>query len=379
MRKYITHLLLILLLVLVACNPKGTSTKYNDDAVRIKSDYMQLYDTITLQNKLIHRNGASLRGEVKRIVENITITIDSCKGKIDTNSTGYVEFLDSTNFTSNRPQLEKIPISRIDFVGEKKGLNLGKNWFENYNDPLNAKNIREVPYIPNVSFVRNCDTIQKSNDSTPTQPPPIDCGCEPYSYSLGLECGKRTYSDIFVEVRGGYAAYIDKLSLLTTGKAVEGYMSEIAAGYRFGENKQWGIGLAYGTGVGIANTYDESVVTRPWLMLHGRKNFDRILCISPFVYGQFGMSLDKASLDLFNFKYGDCKTQITDPSYNVNLPISYGIGAGLDIPVLEELDLSIDLGYKHLNVGEYLPISGFANVPFNKTIDMFVLRLGLTY
>lgn len=378
MRKYIKHLFLFLVLILVACNPKSTSTKFNDDAVRIKTDFMKKYDTLTVQNKLIHRNGSTLRGQVNRIVE--TITIDTCGGKNDTTRTGYVEFLDSTYFSISRPQIERIPFSHIDFVGEKKGLGLGKNWFENYNDPLNAKNIREVNFVSNVSRIdcKNpppppCDTC-----NTPP-PPPFDCGCEPYSFSLGIECGKRTYTDVFIELRGGYAAYVDKLSLLTSGKAVEGYMGEIAVGYRFGETKQWGIGLAYGTGVGIANTYDESVVTRPWLMLHGRKNFDRILCISPFIYGQFGMSLDKASLDLFNFKYGDCKTQITDPSYNVNLPISYGIGAGLDIPVLEELDLSIDLGYKHLNVGEYLPVSGFANVPFNKTIDMFVLRLGLTY
>lgn len=378
MKKNIIHLALIVIVLLIwSCSPKSTATKFNDDAVRIKSEYSNNYEKYKVNNEEKRRNGSTLRGQVNRIVE--TITIDTCGEKNDTTRTGFVEFLDSTYFTLSRPQIERIPFTHIDFVGEKKGLSLGKNWFENYNDPLNAKNIREVVYISNVSIVRNCEQISKNNDTTPPPPPPIDCGCEPYSFSLGLECGKRTYSDLFVEVRGGYAAYVDKLSLLTTGKAVEGYMSEIAVGYRFGENKQWGIGLAYGTGVGIANTYDESVVTRPWLMLHGRKNFDRILCISPFIYGQFGMSLDKASLDLFKFQSGECRDRITDPSYSVNLPISYGFGAGLDIPIMEDLDLSIDLGYKHLNVGEYLPVSGFINVPFNKTVDMFVLRLGLTY
>ncbi len=379
MKKYIIHLILaVFILTLAACNPKGTSSKFNDDAVRIKSQYSNKYDKYKVYNEDIYRNGSTLRGQVNRIIEQVSI--DTCDGKNDTIKSGYVEFIDSAFFNKDRPQIERIPLEDIDFVGEKKGVNLGRNWFENFNDPLNAKNIREVNYTTNVSIIDCKSPPTKPCDTCNTPPPsPIDCGCEPYSFSLGIDCGKRTYSDIFVELRGGYAAYVDKLSLLTTGKAVEGYMGEIAVGYRFGETKQWGIGLAYGTGVGIANTYDESVVTRPWLMLHGRKNFDRILCISPFIYGQFGLSLDKASLDLFKFQSGDCRAKITDPSYNVNLPISYGIGAGFDIPVLEELDLSIDLGYKHLNVGEYLPVSGFLNVPFNKTIDMFVLRLGVTY
>jgi hypothetical protein len=376
MRIFI-YLLLVSSVLFISCSSTKVRKQRSDDAVRIKPEYRNLkeYKFVNKSGEQIRRNEAVLRGEVVKIIKKVSD--DTLNKKV--NVVSELLFIDSLLFDEENPKVQRIPLEHIDLVGNKPEVALGDNWFENFNDPLNSKAIRQVPLDSSYSIIRRDPT---KPDNPIIEEKQNDCNCEPFSldYDIGIECIKRKYDDYFAELRFAYGAFTNLASEFAAPKSQTGYLGEIATGFRFGEENKWGLGLAYGTGVALSNTIDETKVQRPWLLLHLRKNFDRWLCMSPFVYTQVGMTIDDLTFDAFKIATcQDCKTKVNDPNLSFSIPISYGFGFGLDIPIMESLDISFDLGYKRLNFGDYARASGFINVPISRNTNLFLLRVGVTY
>jgi hypothetical protein len=262
------------------------------------------------------------------------------------------------------PEPEEIPLDYIDLMGPKVGLSA--NWFENYNNPLDPKAIREVPV----------DTIVVGVDSMPIN----NCNCNP-PWEIKCPCGKRKFSWSFLELRLGYASYSDRTTPNGTPVGTDAIFGELATGFRFGGDRSWGAGFVYSTGVPMYNTFLSTKIYRPTIMLHLRKSFDPLVCcIVPFLYGQFGLTVDKMSLDLFNtVTCTDCKSKINLPGLDLSLPLSYGIGIGIDFPILPFMDLSTDIGYRSIGFGESQILGGFSNAPSLRRVNMMLLRFGLTF
>jgi len=134
-------------------------------------------------------------------------------------------------------------------------------------------------------------------------------------------------------------------------------------------------------------------LTRPSAMLHLRYDFlsrcnkanvSRGLCLSPFVYGQIGGMIDSATINLFKLNFSaDCKNKLKVngelPEFDLSMPISYSLGAGVDIPLVSWLDLSADVSFRSYAVGEMTQIYRYTNVPVKRTINMLVFRFGVTF
>ena len=112
-------------------------------------------------------------------------------------------------------------------------------------------------------------------------------------------------------------------------------------------------------------------------------------CIKPYVYGEAGMAFDprtRAALAMaLDLTCNDCVAAIRDANLdgslglNWSLPITFGFGAGLDIPISSKMDLEIDLGYRNIAVGDAYRMLGYADVPDTRRISQFQLRIGVMY
>lgn len=351
--------IILLLMVLSSC----ASIDRKDDAIRIKKNKEQDYSKrIDKDGNSIKRDGNTLRGTVYKIIK--VTSPNSCPvSDTTTYSSSYsVLFLDSK--AGKESEIERIPLDDIDLVGQKENFKSkvqneydNINWFENFNDPLDPRTIREVPV--DSFFVSNCPETE-------------DCNCNPLSIALELNCPNCDYKNYFVELRGGYAVYDDiNSSGIPIGR--DSYMGEVAFGYRTGNT---GIGISISSGVPIYNSQTGEDIWRPTLMLHTKQQFDKVLCMIPFVYGQIGIAADAQSLNIFNFNSCD-DLEICLPK--LNFPISYGMGIGLDIPLPFCLfDLSFDFGYKSLAIGETYNTMFYEGATGSRRVDMFLFRLGVT-
>ncbi len=358
------------------------------DAVRIKKEIYQkkIYDTVRAGGELKYRNGAALKGKALRIETYIT----KCRERI-LKEESFLVFKDSE--PGALP--ENIPLEHIDLIGEKPGVDAGKNWFEHYNDPLNPPALREIP----VDTIINADCGKPEERSAPPARENI-CECSQLEFGLEIRCPwancrDNYYKWYFIELRAGFASYTDKkpAELGETGKTA--FMGEIAAGVRFGGRKQWGIGLVLSSGVPLYNskqTYDildldengePSADYRPTLMLHGRYAFEETFCLRPFIYGQFGLTIDDLSLDLANLEFGcsDCKRKLeaAPGELDLGLPLSFGMGIGVDVPIACMFDFSFDIGFRSIGFGEKSPFPVFGvSTPERRRVNMFVFRFGVT-
>lgn len=400
--KFLINIFLISLL-LSSCS---TFDKH-DDVVRIKKDSASKYEKFISPDGEKIRNGNALRGTVINIIQQKKI---DCSTK-DTVTSYFVHFLDSLA-ESNPDYAELIPIEGVDLIGpitpNIPENEFGKiNYFEYYANPLNEKNIREVPVEPII--INDCETD--------------DCGCNQKQLMLPnvkIKCPNCKKSWFFLELRGGYALYSDFQYQLfgvnqpnqfnmNTARPIgrDEFIGEVAAGFRF---NNWGIGLAYNTGIKVNNQFDTNYkdFNRSFLLLHGRYTFNpptkygdyefpflkflydfaEATCTRPFVFSQFGVGLDKLTMDLMKVKIcEDCESQISyepcpecEGNLDLSLPISWAIGAGMDIPLPGCLfDLSLDLSYRNYSVGETLETYEYKNVPSRRRLDMFVFRFGITF
>ena len=103
-------------------------------------------------------------------------------------------------------------------------------------------------------------------------------------------------------------------------------------------------------------------------MLHLRKSFDPLACcIVPFLYGQFGLTVDGLSLNLFKtVTCTDCKSKVNLPGLDLSLPLSYTIGTGIDFPILPFMDISMDIAFRSIGFGESQVLGGFSKMSFIK-------------
>lgn len=404
-RIHLLFLFGILLFLSFGCK----TLKRTDDALRIKKDSALKYTSYPFNYNIV-RNGNTLRGMVLRL-ETLMVP-DSCVSGREPNYKvqNRVAFLDIKS--PNLKYIEYIPFEDVDFIGPK--FNQPINAFEDYNFPLEPKKFRFVPW----------DTIKITCQ---------ECGCQPFSLSFNLpclicpECPTRVCKWYFLELRGGYATYRDKR---TASEVVwkDGFFGELAAGFRFGNRRQFGLGLMFSTGLPIYNQFTGEDLRRPLTLLHFRwdpfknclKPREKTLpirvreikekececpedfleekerkekekldlpfekCFSPYFYFQTGMPIDKFSVDLFklNVSRSDCRDKVaaSAPYLDVKtLPITFTFGVGVDYPISSHIDISIDAGWRSYAFGESQALLGFSNVPSYRRINMFFIRTGITF
>ncbi len=346
---------ILLIMILSSCS----SIDRKDDAVRIKKGHENKYSILKDKDgNSYKRDGNTLRGTVFKVIE-ITQPKSCPVSDTTTYSKRYeVLFLDARSKCMSEAQ--RIPIEDIDFIGQteeikSKFYNKYKNinWFENFNDPLDPRAIREVP-VDSI-YISFC-------------PETRDCNCNP----LGIDCPTCNYKNYFTEIRGGYAVY-DDINVNNPLIGRDSYFGEIAFGYRSGKT---GVGLSLSSGVPVYNSKTGEDIRRPILMLHTRQQFGRVLCMFPFMYAQMGVALDKQSSNIFNFNSCD-DNDISLPS--LCFPLSYGFGMGLDVPLpICLFDLSFDIGYKSIAIGESHNTMFYNGVTSSRRVNMLIFRLGIT-
>lgn len=402
---------------------------YRDDAVRIKADSAAKYNTHPKTNNL--RNGLALRGEVKRI--RIDAIPDTCP--VDENTKysykGYVIFVDSSVKSKN--YTEKIPLEDVDLVGPK--IDMPKNdygninYFEIYNNPLLPRELREV----------KVDTVYKNPCITPCpcEEITLDMPC-----IFCLSCPDRQLSRLFLELKPGYSIYKDFNSLgkeigkddwsfdaaagvrfgstkrwglgvivstgvktfnkidssITKRTSVNLYgryelIREKKRKYTYESEKETVVEnmFVYDTIIGkTKECFEDSTIIiqriNPNYLVKVKniENFEDYEvrpCIVPFVYGLLGFSIDKFSLDLFKINFSDnCKDQIDldAPDMDISLPINFGLGIGLEIPLHKRVDLSTDIGFRSISYADKTINNGLI-APTNRRLNAFIFRIGLTF
>jgi len=384
------HMVFILLLIIsVLLVSSCSSVPKSDDVVRIKPEHSKQWEQFNGPKGPVIRNGNALRGTVLNITKEVIV---NCETK-DTTTSYFINFLDSLA-NSNMSYVEKIPLEHAILVGQitpnlQKNQFENINYFENYSNPLNQKNLREVK-VDSVFY--GC----------------YPCGCNRVDYSITgpcvkcITCPDCDYSWYFLELRYGYAIYSDiKYDNNEIGR--DANFGEIAFGYR--SKNHWGLGLAFNYGIKAFNQFDTNFadINRYFLLLHGRYSFvppkkdegypipilkpiydfAARTCTRPVVYAQYGIALDSISMDLMKVTTcSDCESKITYKPGNLNLslPTSYAIGIGLDIPIPKcFFDLSLDLSYRSYDIADRMDTGEFWNVPSRRTLNMLVFRLGITF
>ncbi len=433
MRKnYTNYAFILCCLSLSVLLASCSSYLKNDDAVRINKDKTSKYNINP--NTKTPRNGNALRGEVLGI-EYLAVP-DSCPINDSTKfiKTGYVLFIDSSN--TSKKDIERIPLEDVDAVAKNVDMPVNEygnvNYFENYNNPLLPKNLREVPV----------NTVYQDTCSTP-------CPCEKLNLDIEMpcilcfDCPKRELKWWFVDLKPGFATYKD---VNADGEKVgkNDWTFDAAAGVRFGSSKRWGLGLIFSTGVKLYNTWDSTNSKRMSLNLYGRydliRNKERINksrkltdtlpeisemmvydtiktktmdgcgdsviirksikpseiikyrerieqefkeievrpCPNPYIYGLFGASIDEFSIDLFKLNGSECKNSIEWAGADVSMPLNFGFGVGLEFPLGLDVDLAADLGFRSISYGDKEVISGML-APVNRRLNAIVFRLGITF
>jgi|DewCreStandDraft_4_1066084.scaffolds.fasta_scaffold00109_75 hypothetical protein len=375
-----------------------SSFKRYDDAIRIKESKERKYSENPVTKT--DRDGRTLRGTVVglevvkyplKCPDDSTITeiIWENPFKDQTLWDGNhinILFLDSKSPEGSH-NFEKIPLDDVELLRDLVKLpdneygNL--NLVETFNKPLSPDNIRKVDI--NIIEVDTCRGNVAPCPCRPISLPEIPCLWCPI-------CPDRVYSWYFLELRGGYSIFTDrKTETQYVGR--DAFLTEIAAGFRLGSQNEWGIGLAFTYGIKTYNSFKQTDVSRPTLLLHGRYQTAKDilgLCMKPFIYGQIGIPVDELSLGMIKFdlsnECSDCRRYLKDlqasgqlPGVDFSWPISFGIGVGLDFHITSWLDLSFDIGLKSLAFGEELSIAGFDNVPSTRRITMLLFRFGLTF
>ncbi len=408
---------------------------YRDDAVRIKPDSAMKYNIHPKTQDL--RSGLTLRGEVKKIV--IDAIPDSCPITDNTTYTykGYVLFVDSS--AKKRNATERIPLEDVDLVGPQidmpKNAYGNINFFETYNNPLLPKELREV----------KVDTVRKNPCVTPCTCEEIGMPSYEMPCLFCFTCPERQLSRLFLELKPGYSVYRDFNALgEKVGKddwtfdVAAGVRLGSSKRWGVGVIASSGVwtfnaidsSIAKRASVNLYARYelirerkrvyayetinDTIPVEEPMfiydtirtktadccedttivithlnpgkLTVNSRdlstfEDFEFRPCIVPFVYGLFGFSVDKFSLDLFKVNYSSgCKNRLNldAPDIDISLPLNVGVGVGVEIPLHKRVDLSTDIGFRSISYADRVMNNGLI-APTNKRINALILRIGLTF
>lgn len=386
--SYTLYRFLIVLLLSGFLLASCSSFKKYDNVVRIKPEYATKWENFEGPNGKVIRNGNALRGTVINITKEVQV---NCETK-DTTIKYFIYFLDSLAESDMR-YMEKIPLEEAILVGQiTPNLPMNEhqniNFFEYYSNPLDEKNLREVPI----------ETYQE--ECTP-------CNCQKFTADYKItppkfKCPDCDYNWYFLELRYGYGIYNDvRYNNQVIGRS--GQLAEIAYGYRSPDN--WGVGLAFNYGLKAYDQFDtnRTDITRSFLLLHGRYSFAppktsgdydlpflkpiydfaEATCTRPFVYAQYGIGLDSLTMDLMRVKLcKDCENKISYKPGNLDLtfPTSYAIGVGIELPLPFCLfDLAIDLSYRSYDIADRINTGEFWNVPSRRTLNIFLLRFGITF
>lgn len=387
---YMMHRWIILLLPLIClcamasagCGSARVVEQRTKDAVRIKADREAGYRRAPGTGS--PRDGRTLRGTA---IEIQILPRPSAPDKIDTT----LIFLDAT-LENKRENYERIPIDDVDRIADLMTLPAdtsygNMNVVESFNT---TEQIPELRRLPVLDYPRLQGGGSGNNQ---------DCGCLPLDFSFPfpeLECPQRFYGWYFAELRGVYGAFNDRPTRAAE-QGREGYQGEIAAGLRFGSMDEWGIGLAYSTGINVYDSYGGSQVLRPMALLHLRYQtpgpVTNILgiCMKPFVYAQGGATIDRATINLMKFNLssteecGECGEMVRDleasgqlGDVDLSMPVTFGLGIGVDIPVFSFMDISTDIGWRSIGLGENADLGGW-RVPSLRRVNTFFLRAGVTF
>ncbi len=405
-----------------------------DDAGRIKTDEQKKYNKNPHNNEL--RSGSALRGEVLKI--QFETVPDSCPATETTTQTtkGYIIFIDSA---SNTREIERIPFEDVEFMAQKMNIPINKysniNYFENYNNPLLPQAMREVPV--DTMFIDTCTTpcpCSQFSLGVPSLSLSLKCPeRELKTFFWELKGGLAIYNDInekgetvgkddwLVDAAAGVRFGASKrwaLGLMFSS-GVKAFDSFDSTSYKrvslslYGRYdlfrktervkktefeidtmKSMEEMIKYDTTKSFVRDengcyIDTLIITgtiRPIELVKYQERMKEMFeefevrpCINPFVYGLFGASIDRFSMDLFSLNFADdCKTKVEGGGLDISLPLNYGFGIGLDIPISANYDLSADMGFRSFAFGDRV-ISGGNIVPVNRRINTFVIRLGINY
>jgi hypothetical protein len=422
MRLYTKIILAFSFVVLLAsCSP---NIARHDDAIRLKPEYYKEYSTVALANgKQKPRNATALRGTVRAVQYQVylcpedSVRYPKSKGfsgtpEIDslTNDTLYRYVRTVALFLDNTPNalLESIPIDKIDFVSNINAAQLDTNyyWFEAFNQTLNSRTVREV----------KLDTLEI---------PCVVCDCENIVLQCPCKDGRENHlNKWFSEYKLGVASYNDLLGVNSyqaifnkpapAGEIIHDkargdiiqigrneYFAEVSVGRRIGKELDYVLGLSFMTGVPTyLYSYNDDITGKtiaaksssfnPAVMLYVRHTLTDIYCMRPFVYGQFGIPIGTASLELLQQEWGK-ETSQEEATWqqeqcgldiDFGLPFIFGGGIGVDIPVTCNWDISVDLSYKNIAVGEFIPTltsDEFDLKYTRRNLNVWCLRFGLVW
>jgi len=357
------------------------SLQRTNDAVRIRPDRDASYRRVPATGE--PRDGRTLRGTA---VEIQIAPRASDPGRIDTT----LIFLDAT-LENRRENYERIPIGDVERIADLMQLppdsaygNL--NVVESFNTTEQIPELRRLPVRDYTPFLGGNGNNQ-------------DCGCLPLDFSIPfpeLECPQRSYQWYFAELRGVYSTFTDRPTR-TAEQGRESYLGEIAAGVRFGGMDEWGLGIAYSSGINSYDSYTGGEVLRPMALLHLRYQWPGPItnmlgiCMKPFAYAQGGATIDHATVNLMKFnlssteRCGECGEMVRDleasgqlGDVDLSMPVTFGLGIGVDIPIASFMDVSTDIGWRSIGLGENADLGGW-RVPSLRRINMFYLRAGVTF
>lgn len=416
-------LLIVMSLLAWGCGSMRPVERY-DDALDIRHDRQFHYETspcICDETGTNRRDGRTLRGTVVEML---------IRARRDTSGRSVQDtlFVFLSRCAAERPEcLELIPVSDVVLPAREQGM--VRNQYDNKNRVRSYNTVTGIPEIRDVPVrIVGCDCD------------PLDLRLRLPSWQL--RCPERTCSWYFVELRAvpGLFTYTDWRDR-STAEERRAFAVEVAAGLRFGVTAsmrrragarpcddesatldaetamafrtdycyRWGIGLAFTTGIRAYNMFSANAPedhNRPTVALHVRYNFDRTFaCIRPFVYGQLGTALDRLTMNLWRFSLrfdeeterrideldslvADCGLQLPGlnlvvPNYSLRMnasapPLTFGLGAGIEIPLGSAVDLGIDIGYRSLGIGDELLYNG-TSIPQGRRIGLWRLRIGLTF
>ena len=402
-----------------------------EDAVRIKPELTEKYFQKSTGDA--NRDGRTLRG----FVEYIQITRDSLNKPIDT----VFVFREKINNKPSAKALG-IPIRDIEtipslFPGLQTDSLGGFNLVESFHVTKNIPEIRTIPLQD--ALIKNCDcqpfSLNMGLDLSLRLALGLDAG-------IGLSCFDRDYSEFWGAAHLRTSSYtdgiIDNAIYGTSDLARLQFGGDFTAGIRVGEDYRWAFGLTFIQGMQTINAgafdpniliADMPLVNRPIGLLTSRHYFvpvknsqkgkksesffyvdvygdesdkpareekegDGILkalfgCMKPYAYNEFGFAFDAASLAALSMSLGlecyDCTIRIKDAqangdiNMNWSIPLTYGFGVGVDIPIMDDVDLEIDLCYRDVAVGDSYSLLGFSNIPSTRRLGTFQLRLGVMY